>query len=688
MKIFRRRRIQTRVAFLKQEQALASLSMLFLYYDYNKSIAKIRNGRGLDQCQFLNLELLARESGFDLSKVSIDVTSLLQRNHSPVIVDLINEGTVILEKSTPQSSSIYNPLTGWKSLPSLSYLIDNNLMNTDVLVFKSRSRLPQYLKGTSTSNLFIQLLTDQSIKVAGLCVVFLSLLHALTKLTDPIVKNLFMTIVVQSNDISWARSLSWIYFFVGILGSFILLLSSIVSILLLTRLALKYSFSTLSNLLRVPTRYLAIRQNGDLLNRVRSSEAIAGFIGTTEIALLSSLINLVILVSFLATTSLILAILLFCFQCIGFLISIRTASPLKRRTDMHVQRVAQETSSFISHLSDVRTVHRQSRSNFVFRNHQIKINSRIHAQQDLSVFSIILSSVNSSLDSIQSAVLLTVAAILIIEGDVSLGQYVAFSAIMSNVIQPFKNISSFVSKFQHIRTIEERVSDISDESLLMEGQLENVHLPDALISINLTSVNTESEIEPFVVSSIDLPAVLITNTFDEIEILERYLSGDDRTPSDLKIRLLSIESGSNVLIARSNAHLFNLGWFQNIFLWFKPLNIDDSARFYSLVKSIYSPDDVDADVDNASSLSQSQLSTLGCLRALWLRPDYIILPISNYLKGTQKQLFCQSVLNYCGKHNIQVLFISDSSEGLDSTSQIITPAFISKALNTSNELIS
>ena len=78
------------------------------------------------------LELLAKESGFDLTKVSMDVTSLLQRNHSPIIVDLINEGTVILEKSTPQSSSIYNPLTGWKSLPSLSYLIDNNLISFSI----------------------------------------------------------------------------------------------------------------------------------------------------------------------------------------------------------------------------------------------------------------------------------------------------------------------------------------------------------------------------------------------------------------------------------------------------------------------------------------------------------------------------------------------------------------------------
>ena len=682
MIFYRRRRVQTRVAFLKQEQALASLSILFLSHGYNKSISRIRKGRSLDQCQFRNLDSLAEESGFDLSRVSINDTALIQSKDLPIIIDLVNQGTVVLEQSTSQSTSVYNPLTGWKNLPSLGFLIENKLIDSDVWVFKSRSRLPQYLKGTSTSNLVIQLITDKSIKYAALSVVFLSLLHALTKLIDPIVKNLFMTIVVQSNDLSWARSLSWIYFFVGILGSFILLLSSFVSVLLLTRLALKYSFSTLSNLLQVPTRYLDIRQNGDLLNRVRSSESIANFIGTTEIALLSSLINLAILISFLATTSFTLAILLFCFQCIGFFISIKTAAPLKRRTDMHVQRVAQETSSFISHLSDVRTVHRQSRSNFVFRNHQIKINSRIHAQQNLSVFSIILSSVNSSLDSIQSAVLLTVAAILIIKGNLSLGQYVAFSAIMSNVIPPFKNISSFATKFQHIKTIEERVSDISDESLLMEDQLENIQQPDTLLSINLTTVNTDSTIKPFLIRSTDLPAVLITNTPDEIEILERYLSGDERSPNALKIRLLSSESGSNVLVARTNPHLFNLSWFKNIFLWSKPLNSEDSARFHGLLQSIYSPDNVQTDVDNVNTFSQSQLSTLGCLRVLWLRPDFIILPISAHLDGQQKELFCRSVLSYCREFKIEILFISHSTYGFNDFNSITLPDLISKAINT------
>ena len=74
----------------------------------------------------------------------------------------------------------------------------------------------------------------------------------------------------------------------------------------------------MANLLRTPTSYLQIRQPGDLLNRVRSSEAVSNFIGVDEVTLVASLLNLCLMILVLAVSSPTLSILLLIFQIIGF----------------------------------------------------------------------------------------------------------------------------------------------------------------------------------------------------------------------------------------------------------------------------------------------------------------------------------------------------------------------------------
>ena len=93
----------------------------------------------------------------------------------------------------------------------------------------------------------------------------------------------------------------------------------------------------MANLLRTPNSYLQIRQPGDLLNRVRSSEAVSNFIGVDEVTLAASLLNLCLMILILAVTSPTLSILLLAFQAVGFIFVLATAAPKKIRTDQHTQ---------------------------------------------------------------------------------------------------------------------------------------------------------------------------------------------------------------------------------------------------------------------------------------------------------------------------------------------------------------
>ena len=650
-----RHKTVSRVAFSPGEQALTCLSVISQYQGREISVAEIRNGRSLLKCQYNNLGDLAAKNSINIERLSYELDDKDFCLPAVSIASIKDMGPVVLEKNKNGTIYINSPITGWKRYPGTEDSIVDAL-TADFIYFAPRPNKSLIESRQKTKSILATLLlSDAWIRNLAVLIIALTVLKGLTKLLDPVTKNLFFTIVVQMGDINWARPLSWIYLSVAAVGALLILLAGTLSILLSSRMGIRWSFTTMANLLRTPNSYLQIRQPGDLLNRVRSSEAVSNFIGVDEVTLAAALLNLCLMILILAITSPTLSILLLAFQAVGFIFVLATAAPKKIRTDQHTQVLAEETSSFIHIINQLTNFKDQSKTQDAFRLHQTKIIKRISTQQRLSVFSVEVSFITRLIDALQSAILLTIAALLIVDGDISLGQYIAFSAIMTNVIAPFKSTASFISKLQSIRTINERVQDINEEARMVSiNQIERLDNDNAMIISN-TLTPEDGTIR---ITYKDTPINVKFQTKEEVRSFEALVAGDEYIPLNLRIGLPYKNKKRQLIVAKSNPYLYKKSLRSNICLWNKARSSEEYEYFYTISRMVGFSD---LELDNKlslSSLTPQELYFLGIARALWCKPKYIAICEPNENADTTVDDLISKIITFCVNHQIGLIYLS------------------------------
>ena len=217
------------------------------------------------------------------------------------------------------------------------------------------------------------------------------------------------------------------------------------------------------------------------------------------------------------------------------------------------------------------------------------------------------------------AILLTIAALLIVDGDISLGQYIAFSAIMTNVIAPFKSTASFISKLQSIRTINERVQDINEEARMVSvNQIERLDNENAMIISNILI----PEDDTLRITYKDTPINVKFQTKEEVRSFESLIAGDEYIPSNLRIGLPYENKKRQLIIAKSNPYLYR-NHYDRTYAFGTRRSSEEYEYFYTISRMVGFSD---LELDNKlslSSLTPQELYFLGIARALWCKPKYI-----------------------------------------------------------------
>ena len=179
--------IVRKIAFSQAEQAITCLAILLANYGYMVTASEIRRGRKLSQCQYHKLDLLANELGFTLIETTVGIIEALSNNKRSMIVNLDNQGSVILSMKG-RDIWLNNPYTGIRKI---------NDVEKKLLLFQTKglivdeSKLTPRLKRIKPSFLWSLLLSDRSLYAVGAVIVLLSLMHGLVVLMDPIIKNIY-----------------------------------------------------------------------------------------------------------------------------------------------------------------------------------------------------------------------------------------------------------------------------------------------------------------------------------------------------------------------------------------------------------------------------------------------------------------------------------------------------------------
>jgi ATP-binding cassette subfamily B protein len=296
-------------------------------------------------------------------------------------------------------------------------------------------------------------------------------------LANPLMIQVIIDKVIVQNSPDTLNVLGGFLLVIAIFEAILSTLRTYIFVDTTNRIDMSLGSQIIDHLLRLPLRYFEKRPVGELSSRVNELERIRQFLtGTALTVVLDSIFSVVyIAVMLIYSWQLTLAALVAIPLLMGLTF---TFSPtIRRQLRTKAERNAATQSHLVEVLSGIQTVKAQN----------IELRSRWRWQELYSRYvsagfrNVITSTVSSSasnfLNKGSGLVVLWFGAYLVLQGELTLGQLIAFRIIAGYVTSPLLRLSQLWQNFQETALSLERLSDIVDTPQEGEEDRDNIPMP-------------------------------------------------------------------------------------------------------------------------------------------------------------------------------------------------------------------
>ena len=281
-------------------------------------------------------------------------------------------------------------------------------------------------------------------------------------LANPLMIQVIIDKVISQRSLDTLQILGIALVFVTILGGVISSLRTFLFNETTNRIDTRLGAEVIDHLLRLPLNYFDRRPVGELGSRVAELEKIRNFLTgqalTTILDALFSLIYIVVMVIY----SWLLTIIALGVVPIQILITL-IGTPLIRR---QVRNIAQENAKTQSHLVEVLTGIQTVKAQNVERVSRWKwqelYSEYISKSFQKTLTGTALGETSQVLQQLSQLLVLWIGARLVLSGELTLGQLIAFRIISGYVTQPLLRLSTIWQNVQELRISFERLADIID----------------------------------------------------------------------------------------------------------------------------------------------------------------------------------------------------------------------------------
>ena len=276
------------------------------------------------------------------------------------------------------------------------------------------------------------------------------------------------------------------------------------------RIDMRLGSEVIDHLLRLPLGYFDRRPVGELSTRIGELEKIRNFLTGQALTTVLDCAFSVIYIAVMCLYSWQLTIVALLVVPIQVSFTILGAPLFRRQFRNAAQENAKTQSHLVEVLTGIQTVKAQNVEMVSRWKWQESYNRYIARSFEKTITGTTLSQISSVLQKISQLLVLWIGASMVLQGDLSLGQLIAFRIISGYVTQPLLRLSGIWQRIQELRVSFERLGDVVDTPMesdevdqgkvalpSIQGRIrfDNVsfrfapHKPDVLSHVNL-------EIEP------------------------------------------------------------------------------------------------------------------------------------------------------------------------------------------------
>ncbi|KYC35484.1 peptidase C39 [Scytonema hofmannii PCC 7110] len=289
-----------------------------------------------------------------------------------------------------------------------------------------------------------------------------SLFVQLLGLANPLITQVIIDKVIIQNGVNTLHVLGFLLIAMAVVEGVITWLRTNLFVDTTNRIDLSLGSEVIDHLLRLPLRYFEKRPVGEISSRINELENIRSFLTGTALTVVLDAIFSVIYIAVMVIYSWLLTIVALATVPLFALLTYIFAPIIRSQTRTKAERNAETQSYLVEVVSGIQTVKAQN----------IELNSRwqwqtryaryISASFENVLTSNTASSLSNFLNKLSSLLLLWVGAFLVLEGQLTLGELIAFRIIAGYVTSPLLRLIQLWQNFQETALSLERLADILD----------------------------------------------------------------------------------------------------------------------------------------------------------------------------------------------------------------------------------
>lgn len=411
-----------------------------------------RLGLGSARAGHLDLQRAARDLNFETREMRGSWRQL-QRLRAPFIVELISGEFRLIARIKDDEALLHDPHTGQPQI-------------------KARAELEPLLTGWALSLRSREVEEDSSF---GFAWFIRKALRYRALFTDVLVASAFVQIFalvtplffqVVIDKVVAHRSLTTLEVLaIGLLliSGFETLLGFLRSYLLshaTTKLDVEFAARLFQRLLTLPMTYFASRRVGDTVARLKELDAVRGFLTGSTLTLGLDLIFTFIFLAVMAYFSPLLTVIVLASLPAYAAITLVVAPLLRRRLDERFARSTETQAYLVELVAGVETLKSMALEPTAQRRFDEHLSRTTNSQVQAAQVTHIGASLTGLIGKLTTVLLLWVGAALVIKGDLSVGQLVAFNMLSARVAQPILRLAQIFQEFQQARVSLARLGDI------------------------------------------------------------------------------------------------------------------------------------------------------------------------------------------------------------------------------------
>lgn len=473
-----------RYTFVKQHDATdcaaACMAMVCLHYKKETTITRLRDMMGTDLkgTNLIGISKCADELGFMSQAVRVDRDGFLSKYTLPAIANIITqEGLshfVVVFKITDKYVIVGDPAKDLEKLEIDEFY--KNFTGAMLLLKPNEKFVGGKLKGTKMFDRYVTLLLPH--KNLFIYAILASFLITVLGIISSLFNNIIYDEILpyQQKDVLKIM----LVVFLGI--SLTQIAVSFIRQWMLVHLSMKIDIPLMlgyfEHIYKLPMKFFASRKTGDITTRFSDAFTIKNIFTNIALSLVMDISMALITGVILSQMNLKLFGIILFMTVVSILLVFIFKQPYKKINEEQMQQAAILNSEIIEGLRAIETIKGNANEETELECIEREYIKSLRIGYKESMLSNAQGTISSVISGIGNLVLVYVGISSVINGDMTLGSYMAFSTLAGYFMEPIGNLVNLQLSIQEANISMKRLSEILDyeREVGMEGDIEAEHI--------------------------------------------------------------------------------------------------------------------------------------------------------------------------------------------------------------------